>query len=208
MRQKSVAFPLIQVAWLHHTNLLFLPSNAGLSSFLTTNVMISKRSRLFLGKMQGNFSPCRKRSPAKGVWQKSDEISDRSIRKSDQEVTEIVPKRKKVIELLLPTSFCGTLNLVAPCCALLRDYLSDTPYSDTPYCGMGLCVSQCGQIGLGQSWCRGKSVGKIPSEIDSHCFVDPWVVLSQFQYVNPIPHPNSIVHTLLLIRVLRPCKSA
>ena len=44
-------------------------------------------------------SPCRKRSPAKGVWQ----------RKSDQKVTERVPKTKKVIELLWPTSFCGTL---------------------------------------------------------------------------------------------------
>ena len=36
-------------------------------------------------------SPCRKRSPAKGVWQKSDEKSVRSIRK----VTESVPKTKK-----------------------------------------------------------------------------------------------------------------
>ena len=27
------------------------------------------------------MAPCRKRSPAKGVWQKSDEKSDRSIRK-------------------------------------------------------------------------------------------------------------------------------
>ena len=40
-------------------------------------------------------SPCRKRSPAKGVWQKSDEKSDRSIRKSDRKVTESVPKTKK-----------------------------------------------------------------------------------------------------------------
>ena len=56
------------------------------------------------------FSPCRKRSPAKGVWQKSDAKSDRSVRKSDRKVTESVPKTKKVIELLLPTSFCGTLN--------------------------------------------------------------------------------------------------
>ena len=57
-------------------------------------------------------SPCRKRSPAKGVWQKSDEKSDRSVRKSDRKVTGSVPKTKKVIELLLPTSFCGTLRRV------------------------------------------------------------------------------------------------
>ena len=54
-------------------------------------------------------SPCHKRSPAKGVWQKSDEKSDRSIRKSDQKVTERV-RKQKAMELLLPTSFCGTLN--------------------------------------------------------------------------------------------------
>ena len=52
---------------------------------------------------------------AKGVRQKefgkkSDEKSDRSIRKSDQKVTERVPKTKKMIEVLLPTSFCGTLS--------------------------------------------------------------------------------------------------
>ena len=41
------------------------------------------------------LSPCRKRSPAKGVWQKSDEKSDRSIRKSDRKVTESVPKTEK-----------------------------------------------------------------------------------------------------------------
>ena len=40
----------------------------------------------------------------------SDERSDRTIRKSDQKVTERVPKREKVIELLLLTSFCGTLK--------------------------------------------------------------------------------------------------
>ena len=55
-------------------------------------------------------SPCRKRSPAKGVWQKSEEKSDRSIRKSDRKVTESIPTTKKVIELLLPHSFCGTLK--------------------------------------------------------------------------------------------------
>ena len=38
----------------------------------------------------------RKSSPAKGVWQESDEKSDRSIRKSDQKVTERVPKTKKI----------------------------------------------------------------------------------------------------------------
>ena len=36
-----------------------------------------------------------KRSPAKGVWQKSDEKSDKSVRKSDRKVTESVPKTKK-----------------------------------------------------------------------------------------------------------------
>ena len=41
------------------------------------------------------LSPCRKRSPAKGVWQKSDEKSDKSVRKSDRKVTESVPKTKK-----------------------------------------------------------------------------------------------------------------
>ena len=40
-------------------------------------------------------SPCRKRSPAKGVWQKSDEKSDRSIRKSDRIVTKSIPKATK-----------------------------------------------------------------------------------------------------------------
>ena len=54
-------------------------------------------------------SPWRKRSPAKGLWQKSGEKSDRSVKKSDQKVTERVPKTKKVIELHLLTSFCGTL---------------------------------------------------------------------------------------------------
>ena len=43
---------------------------------------------------------------AKGVRQKSDEKNDRSIGKSDRKVTQ---KRNKVIELLLPHSFCGTL---------------------------------------------------------------------------------------------------
>ena len=38
---------------------------------------------------------CRKRSPAKGVWQKSHEKSDRRIRQGDQKVTERVPKTKK-----------------------------------------------------------------------------------------------------------------
>ena len=46
-------------------------------------------------KQESQNSPCRKRSPAKGVWQKSDEKSDRSIRKSDRKVTESVPKTKK-----------------------------------------------------------------------------------------------------------------
>ena len=37
------------------------------------------------------WSPGRKRSPAKGIWQNSD------VRKSDQKVTERAPKTKKVI---------------------------------------------------------------------------------------------------------------
>ena len=57
------------------------------------------------------FVLCLIRVETKGVWQKSDEKSDRSIRKSDQKVTERVPKtRKKVIELLMPTSLCATLK--------------------------------------------------------------------------------------------------
>ena len=36
--------------------------------------------------------------------------SDRSVRKGDRKVTESVPKTKKVIELLLPTSSLMTLN--------------------------------------------------------------------------------------------------
>ena len=61
---------------------------------------------------------CRTKLPQKNIFtlpqkefgKKSDERSDeKSIRKSDQRVTEKVPKtkEKKVIELLLPTSFCG-----------------------------------------------------------------------------------------------------
>ena len=47
-----------------------------------------------------------KRSLAKNVTKKVTEASE----KNDQKVTERVPKtKKKVIELLLPTSFCGTL---------------------------------------------------------------------------------------------------
>ena len=48
---------------------------------------------------------------AKGVRQKElDEKSDRSVRKSDQKWPKESPKtKKKMIELLLPTSFCGTL---------------------------------------------------------------------------------------------------
>ena len=56
-------------------------------------------------------SPCRKRSPAKGVWQKSDDKSDRSIEKVTKKRPKESRKRKrKVIKLLLPTSFCGTLR--------------------------------------------------------------------------------------------------
>ena len=52
----------------------------------------SRRSSAYWGDQN---SPCCKRSPAKGVWQKSDEKSDRSVRKSDRKVTESVPKTKK-----------------------------------------------------------------------------------------------------------------
>ena len=44
------------------------------------------------------------------IWQKSGEKGDKSIRRSDQKVTERVPITKEVIELRLPTSFCGTLK--------------------------------------------------------------------------------------------------
>ena len=53
--------------------------------------------------LQG-FSPCRKRSPAKGVGQKSDEKSDRSVRKNDRKVTASVPKTEKKWS----NSFCRT----------------------------------------------------------------------------------------------------
>ena len=49
-----------------------------------------------------HYSTCRKRSPAKGVWQKSDE--------KVIEASQKVINGEKVIEVLLPTSFCGTLN--------------------------------------------------------------------------------------------------
>ena len=49
------------------------------------------------------MSPCRKRSQATGVWRKSDEESDRSVRK--------VAKMKNVIELLLLPSSCSTLMI-------------------------------------------------------------------------------------------------
>ena len=39
-------------------------------------------------------TPCRKRTPAKGVWQKGDK-RETKIRKSDPKVTERVPKTKK-----------------------------------------------------------------------------------------------------------------
>ena len=57
-----------------------------------------------------NESPCRKRSPAKGVWQKSDEKSDKSVRKSDQKVTESVPKTKKSDRTPFADLLSGTLN--------------------------------------------------------------------------------------------------
>ena len=54
-----------------------------------------------------DFSPC----PAKGVWQKKEtqkvtEASEKVTKKSPEESRQ----RKKVIELLSPTSFCGTLT--------------------------------------------------------------------------------------------------
>ena len=54
-----------------------------------------ENSANFFANFRPSISPCRKRSPAKGVWQKSDEKSDRSIRKSDRKVTESIPKTKK-----------------------------------------------------------------------------------------------------------------
>ena len=59
---------------------------------------------------KGHRSLCRRRSPAKGVWQKSDEKKWQKRQKSDQKVTKSVPKIKKVTKLLLRTSFCGTLS--------------------------------------------------------------------------------------------------
>ena len=81
-------------------------------NFLKTNYQNSKQARKYnFSSIFRRLSPCRKRSPAKGVRQKSDEKSDRGVRKSDRKVTKSVPKTKKVIELLLPHSFCGTLSL-------------------------------------------------------------------------------------------------
>ena len=60
------------------------------------------RCDLAIDRSGGHLSPCRKRSPAKGVWQKSDKKSHRSIGKSDRKSPE---NEKKVIELLLPASF-------------------------------------------------------------------------------------------------------
>ena len=73
---------------------------------------LSGWSRQFLNSLKWEWScqsPCRERSPAKGVWQKSDEKSDRSVRKVTKKWPKESRKQKKVIEFLLPTSFCGTL---------------------------------------------------------------------------------------------------
>ena len=57
------------------------------------------------GTLRGTLSHSAAKGVRQKVWQISAEKSDRSVRKSDQKVTESVPKTKKVIELLLPTSF-------------------------------------------------------------------------------------------------------
>ena len=51
------------------------------------------------------MAPGRERRPAKRVWQKSEGKSDRSVRKSDQEVPQNETKKKGPTELLLPTSY-------------------------------------------------------------------------------------------------------
>ena len=56
------------------------------------------------------FTPATKGVRQKEFGKKANEKSDRNIRKSDQKVAERVPKTRKVIELLLPTSFRGTLK--------------------------------------------------------------------------------------------------
>ena len=67
------------------------------------------------------------RSPAKGVWQKSDEKSDKSVRKSDRKVTERVPKTKKsdrtpFADLLLrhPDFICNQFLCVTYICHIFR----------------------------------------------------------------------------------------
>ena len=74
-----------------------------------------------------------KESGKRSLAKKRDEKSDRSIRESDQKVTERAPKtKKKVIELLLPTSFCGTLKNVQELLAALW-----------PHCSRVLNMSLC-----------------------------------------------------------------
>ena len=62
---------------------------------LQVQIFHRKRMRFDSAISEQKMSPWRKRSPAKGVWQKSDEKSDRSIPKSDRKATESVPKTKK-----------------------------------------------------------------------------------------------------------------
>ena len=98
-------------------------------------------------------------------WQKS----DGSIRKSDQKVTERVPKTKKVIELLLPTSFAAPWEW-----RFLCDF-SAWKYS---HCGSSLQYLVCGVKSLanGDAWF--------------------WCIFSASRF-NPRPQCLPIFHLLL-----------
>ena len=93
--------------------------------------------------------PAAKKGPAKGVWQKRDEKNDRSIRKSDQKVTERVPKAEKsdrtpFADLLFSGTLSGKFQGVPKVCARLHANFGEpwrslanfgeptTPYSQEP----------------------------------------------------------------------------
>ena len=79
------------------------------------------------------ISPRKSPQIAKNGWQKSDEKSDRSIRKSDQKVTERVPKTKKVIELLfclnggLANGGLRYLSTIVHDCLRLSSFCDESP---------------------------------------------------------------------------------
>ena len=73
----------------------------------------------------------RKRSPAKGVWQKSDEKSDRSVRKSDRSVRK---SDQKVTERQFSTIF-------------VRHQVSGPPLKGANFCAhCRLQCEECGEI--------------------------------------------------------------